>query len=87
MSAPFGSPIPYAEPPWYSRDSSPYYDDSHKKLREFVREYVENDLKPYAEDWEKQGFVPTEVSIMPNRTYSGLRESRYTIHYNIRSSI
>ena len=62
MAAPFGSTAPYAEPPWYSRDSSPYYNDSHRKLRAFVRDYVENDLKPYAEDYEKQGFVPQEVS-------------------------
>lgn len=56
-------PAPFAEPLWYYRDSSPYYDESHKRLRQFVREYVENDLMPYAEEWEKDGHVPPEVHI------------------------
>ncbi|KAK2741196.1 hypothetical protein FQN55_008459 [Onygenales sp. PD_40] len=51
---------PYAEPLWHSR-SSPYYNDSHRKLRDFVRDYVENDLKPYAEQYERQGFLPPEA--------------------------
>lgn len=54
-------PAPFAEPLWYYRDSSPYYDESHKKLRQFVRDYVENDLMPHAEEWEKEGQVPPEV--------------------------
>jgi hypothetical protein len=58
----FGSLVPYAEPLWYSRNSSPYYKDSHRALRAYVREYIENDLKPVAEDCEKQGFVNPEVS-------------------------
>lgn len=57
----FGSTVPYAEPLWYSRNSSPYYKDSHRRLRAYVREYVENDLKPVAEEIEKSGFVPPEV--------------------------
>nr|KMM65894.1 acyl-CoA dehydrogenase [Coccidioides posadasii RMSCC 3488] len=52
---------PFAEPLWYYRDSSPYYDESHRKLRQFVREYVENDLMPYAEEWERNGQVPPEA--------------------------
>ncbi|OJD19654.1 hypothetical protein AJ78_00386 [Emergomyces pasteurianus Ep9510] len=60
-SAPVGSIAPYAEPLWHSRDSSPYYNESHKKLRIFVRDYVENHLMPYAEQYEKQGFVPPEA--------------------------
>lgn len=61
MAAPFGSPVPYAEPQWYSRDCSPYHDESHRKLRAFVRDYVEMELMPYAHEWEEQGFVPDEV--------------------------
>ncbi|KAM5467910.1 hypothetical protein MauCBS54593_005192 [Microsporum audouinii] len=61
MDTPFGSPVPYAEPQWYSRDCSPYHDESHKKLRACVREYVEMELMPYAHEWEEQGFVPEET--------------------------
>ncbi|PGG97631.1 hypothetical protein AJ79_09141 [Helicocarpus griseus UAMH5409] len=56
-----GSLAPYAEPLWHSRDTSPYYNKSHKRLRAFVRDYVENHLKPYAEEYEKQGFLPPEA--------------------------
>ncbi|KAI1933192.1 hypothetical protein LOZ58_004487 [Ophidiomyces ophidiicola] len=52
---------PFAEPLWHYRDSSPYYDNSHKRLRQFVREYVENDLMPHAEEWERVGQVPDEA--------------------------
>lgn len=57
----FGSAVPFAEPLWYSRNSSPYYKASHRTLRAYVREYVETDLKPVAEECEKQGFIPPEV--------------------------
>lgn len=58
---PFGSTVPYAEPMWYSRESSPYYNDTHRALRAYVRDYIDNDLMPVAEEIEKQGFVPPEV--------------------------
>ncbi|WEW57687.1 hypothetical protein PRK78_003154 [Emydomyces testavorans] len=54
-------PAPFAEPLWYYRNSSPYYNESHRKLRRFVREYVENELMPYAEEWERSGRVPPEA--------------------------
>ncbi|PGH09099.1 hypothetical protein GX51_00853 [Blastomyces parvus] len=60
-SALLGSTAPYAEPLWHSRDTSPYYNESHKKLRLFVRDYVENHLRPYADEYEKQGFIPPEA--------------------------
>ena len=52
---------PYSEPLWSSRGYSPYYNDSHLRLRKEVRDYVENEIVPYAADWEEQGFVPQEV--------------------------
>ncbi|EEH36596.1 acyl-CoA dehydrogenase [Paracoccidioides lutzii Pb01] len=60
-SAPFGSAAPYAEPLWHSRQISPYYSESHKKVQAYVRDYVDNNLKPYAEEYEKQGFLPPEA--------------------------
>lgn len=66
---PFGSSIPYAEPLWYSRDSAPYYKDSHRRLRAYVREYVENELKPFAEQYEKEGNVAPEVCFRKPRRW------------------
>ncbi|PQE21707.1 acyl- dehydrogenase protein [Rutstroemia sp. NJR-2017a BVV2] len=55
---PFGSPIPYAEPLWYSRDISLHYNDSHRQLRQSVRKYVDEEILPYAFEWESAGKVP-----------------------------
>ena len=54
--------VPFADPLWISRTISPYHNDSHRKLQKEVREYVDNNLQPYAEEWERQGSVPVEVS-------------------------
>lgn len=54
----FGSTIPYAEPAWYRGHASPYYKASHRKLRAFVRQYVDEHLIPNAEEWEAAGQVP-----------------------------
>lgn len=54
--------VPFADPLWISRTISPYHNDSHRKLQKEVREYVDNNLRPYAEEWERQGSVPVEVN-------------------------
>ncbi|KAH8802696.1 acyl-CoA dehydrogenase/oxidase [Xylogone sp. PMI_703] len=57
----FGCPSPYAEPLWYSRNVSPHYTDSHRKLRAAVRKYIDEEIIPYAFDWESAGKVPDTV--------------------------
>lgn len=57
----FGSTVPFAEPAWYNSQSSPFYKESHRRLRAFVRDYVETYLVPNAEEWELSGQVPPEV--------------------------
>lgn len=62
------SPAPFAEPLWYTRGLSPYYNDSHIRLRNALREYVDNHISPFCEEWEKNGAVPAEVcNVFPNR--------------------
>ncbi|KIN07861.1 hypothetical protein OIDMADRAFT_174767 [Oidiodendron maius Zn] len=53
----FGSTAPYAEPLWYSRNVTAHHKDSHRKLRATVRKYVDEDLRPYAFEWESAGRV------------------------------
>ncbi|UZJ57523.1 hypothetical protein CBS101457_006843 [Exobasidium rhododendri] len=62
MSAVFGSPLPFAEPSWYGAlgHTSPYYTDSHRRLRAFTREYVDSWIDQ-AGEWEEKGAVPSEV--------------------------
>lgn len=57
----FGSTAPYAEPLWYSRNVSPHYTDSHRKLRAAVRKYVDEEILPFAFEWETAGKVPDEA--------------------------
>jgi hypothetical protein len=58
---PFGSAAPYAEPLWYSRNVTSHHNDSHRKLRAAVRKYVDEEILPYAFEWESAGKVPAEA--------------------------
>lgn len=58
---PFGCRTPYAEPLWYSRNVSPHYNESHRKLRREVRRYLDEELLPYAFEWESAGQVPDKA--------------------------
>ncbi|AMJ63204.1 acyl-CoA dehydrogenase family protein [Bosea sp. PAMC 26642] len=40
---------------------SPYFTEEHEALRDQVRRFVETEIKPHADAWEEQGFVPREV--------------------------
>ncbi len=40
---------------------SPYFTAEHEMLRDQVRRFVEEDVKPHGEAWEQQGFIPREV--------------------------
>jgi acyl-CoA dehydrogenase len=41
--------------------SSPFFSPEHEMLRDQVRRFVEEEIKPYADAWEEAGFVPREV--------------------------
>jgi len=56
--SPFGSLAPYAEPLWYSRNVSPHYTASHRKLRAAVRQFFDEEIIPFAFEWESEGKVP-----------------------------
>lgn len=58
---PFGNPAPFAEPAWYNCLASPYYKESHRRVREYVRKYLDEHIAPYAEEWEAQGHVPDDT--------------------------
>jgi alkylation response protein AidB-like acyl-CoA dehydrogenase len=56
----FGNLGPWAEPSWYSSLVSPYYNDSHKRLRNALRSYIDENIKPYMLEWEEKGEAPAE---------------------------
>ena len=40
---------------------SPYFDETHRLLRETLRRFVDREVVPQAPAWEEQGFVPRQV--------------------------
>ena len=40
---------------------SPYYNDSHRKLRDAARKWVEDNLMMHVTDWEENGEIPAEI--------------------------
>lgn len=54
--APFGEPLlPQLDLP------NPYYTEKHHKVRAYVRNFVETELLPHAQEWEQAGQVPEYV--------------------------
>ena len=64
----FGNLGPWAEPSWYSSLASPYYNESHKRLRNALRTYIDTNIKPYMLEWEEKGEVPTSEQLKWART-------------------
>jgi len=58
--AAFGSDVPYAEPAWYRGVPTPYYQDKHVAFRAKVRAWVDENLKPYVDEWDEAGQCPIE---------------------------
>lgn len=40
---------------------SPFFTEEHEMLRDQLRRFVEEEIKPFGDTWEKQGFVPRDV--------------------------
>ena len=58
----FGSPLPFAEPAWYDdRNATPYYNEHHVEFRAKCRRFVDEQIIPNIEAWEKAGEVPITV--------------------------
>ncbi|KAF2815998.1 acyl-CoA dehydrogenase NM domain-like protein [Mytilinidion resinicola] len=59
----FGNLAPWSEPAWYSSLASPYYNKSHKRLRDAIRSYYDDNVLPYSLDWEEKGDAPLEARL------------------------
>lgn len=57
----FGDGNPFSDPGWYQAYNSPYYNDTHKKLRKFFRDYVEENLMANVHEWDEAGVIPKEI--------------------------
>lgn len=56
-----GDMLPYADPLWMQDYYSPYYKESHFRLARWMRELMESEVFPYADEWEEAGEVPPAV--------------------------
>ena len=59
---------------------SPYFDETHRLLRETLRRFVAKEVVPQAPAWEEQGFVPRQVLREMGRC--GFLGLRYPEKYN-----
>lgn len=41
--------------------SSDLFQPDHEVWRQTIRDYIENELAPHAEEWEEAGEVPREI--------------------------
>eukprot|EP01027_Heterolobosea_sp_BB2_P020511 GEZU01029264.1.p1 GENE.GEZU01029264.1~~GEZU01029264.1.p1 ORF type:complete len:529 (-),score=184.06 GEZU01029264.1:295-1881(-) len=57
----FGSLTPYADPSWYQGWSSPYYNESHRKFRAAMREFVDREITPFCHEWDEKKTIPREL--------------------------
>lgn len=48
----------WSEPAWYNSLESPYYNDTHRQLRQYIRTYIDNNVLPHALEWEAAGEAP-----------------------------
>jgi len=64
----FGNLAPWSEPAWYNALESPYYNETHKRLRKYVRSYIDQDVLPYSLGWEEKGEAPREAALKWART-------------------
>ncbi|KAK8099513.1 acyl-CoA dehydrogenase [Apiospora kogelbergensis] len=54
----FGDKLPWAEPAWYNTLVSPYYNATHRALRDRLRAYLDTHVLPHAAAWEAAGACP-----------------------------
>ena len=47
----FGDGRPFGDPTWYQRWHTPYYKESHERLRAEVREWVSTEIEPNCFEW------------------------------------
>ncbi|CAG8575653.1 2229_t:CDS:2 [Funneliformis caledonium] len=63
VDGPFGDLVPFGDPYWYQDFYSPYYNDSHRRVRAAVRKFVETEIMPYTFDWDEAKKIPQELFI------------------------
>ncbi|KAF4716200.1 Isobutyryl-CoA dehydrogenase, mitochondrial, partial [Perkinsus olseni] len=56
----FGDANAFGDPYWYQASNSPFYNESHRKLREYVRGLFEKEIMPHVFEWDENLEIPRE---------------------------
>ncbi|KAJ3268584.1 hypothetical protein HDV01_002563 [Terramyces sp. JEL0728] len=59
----FGDGVPFGDPYWYSDWHSPYYNESHRKVRAVMRRWVEKEVMAFCHEWDEAKQLPKELFI------------------------
>ena len=59
MPAEWDTKQPWSEPS-FNYLHSPYYNESHIKLRDYVKKYVDENILPHSLKWESEGGAPRD---------------------------
>ncbi|KAJ3289504.1 hypothetical protein HDU76_007521, partial [Blyttiomyces sp. JEL0837] len=57
----FGDLVPFGDPYWYQDWSSPFYKESHRRLRSYVRNFVEKEVMPFCYEWDEAKMIPKSL--------------------------
>ena len=57
----FGDGNAFSDPAWYQGGYSPYYKESHKKLRAYIRGLCEEHINPFCHEWDEKKEIPKEM--------------------------
>ncbi|KAL0098070.1 putative acyl-CoA dehydrogenase [Phycomyces blakesleeanus] len=53
--------VPYGDPSWCQEWNSPYYKESHIKLRNYVRQFVDKEITPFCHEWSEAKKIPSHI--------------------------
>eukprot|EP01116_Phalansterium_solitarium_P001628 TRINITY_DN1143_c0_g2_i1.p1 TRINITY_DN1143_c0_g2~~TRINITY_DN1143_c0_g2_i1.p1 ORF type:complete len:536 (+),score=189.85 TRINITY_DN1143_c0_g2_i1:72-1679(+) len=57
----FGELVPMSDPDWYQGHRSPYFKESHRRLRRAMREFVQREIEPFCFEWDEAKQLPSEL--------------------------
>ncbi|GAB5370134.1 hypothetical protein AAMO2058_001465700 [Amorphochlora amoebiformis] len=60
-SQPYGDLVPWGDPSWYQGSNSPFYTDKHKRFRDKVRQFVDDEISPFVGEWDEKYQTPKEI--------------------------